>query len=80
MPNLETNEQEEIYEMLQGLWDKTDSVDDVFEEISGYINGFNSKASKLAEAEALLRRIDWRGHVGDQDHEDIRRFLSGGGE
>ena len=25
-----------------------------------------------------LRRIDWRGHVGDQDHEDIRRLLSGG--
>ena len=33
---------------------------------------------RLSEAEKLLRRIDWRGHVGDKDHEDIRRLLSGG--
>ena len=34
-----------MYEMLQDLWDRTGSVDDAYEEISGYIVGMNSAQS-----------------------------------
>ena len=35
-----------LYERLQDLWDRTGSVDDAYEEISGYIVGMNSAQSQ----------------------------------
>ena len=46
MPNIVTKEEQELYETLQDLWDRTESVDDVFEELSGYINGIRSAQSQ----------------------------------
>ena len=50
MPNIGTKEEQQMYEMLQDLWGRIESVDDVFEEVSGYMNGMRSAQ---AENEAL---------------------------
>ena len=46
MPNNGTTEEQQMYEMLQDLWGRIESVDDVFDEVSGYMNGMRSAQSE----------------------------------
>ena len=55
MPNIGTEEEQQMYEMLQDLWGRIESVDDVFDEVSGYMNGMRSVQS---ENEALRKALD----------------------
>ena len=60
MPNIVTEEEQELYETLQDLRDRTESVDDVFEGLSGYINGMRSAQSEvesLREALGVLLKL-----------------------
>ena len=58
MSNIGTKEEQQMYEMLQDLWGRIESVDDVFDEVSGYMNGMRSAQSNneiLGEALDKLR-------------------------
>ena len=57
MSNIWTKEEQQMYEMLQDLWGRVESVDDVFEEVSGYMNGMRSVQSENATLREALDRL-----------------------
>ena len=57
MPNIVTKEEQELYKMLQDLWGRTESVDDVFDEVSGYAEGMRKLKAENEDLQKTLETI-----------------------
>jgi len=55
MPSMDTQELADLYESLQDLSDGVGDVDDVFEEVAGYVNGMRSAMAEREQKRDLVK-------------------------